>query len=73
MASSPSFSETLKQDSGAMLLYVPTYLVCSWIEPVTTTKRVIFAILLLIGVQLSDVSTKTMEGGRELEFIIDWP
>lgn len=55
------------------LSFKPWYLMSTWTEPGTTTKRITVAIVLPSGVGKGDFSVRATEDGKWVELTVVWP
>ncbi len=65
-----NFNSSLSVAEG---MFVPIYLIGSWEEPATKTKRITVVIDLSSGVNSSDFTIRLLEGGTILELTVTWP
>lgn len=58
---------------GDHLSFKPLHLVSTWVEPLTTTKRLSLAIVLPSGIGPGQLSVRVAEGGQWVELTVAWP
>lgn len=60
-------------ESSCPQVFQPLHLTSCWMEPGSTTKCLTVAIMLPSGVGAGQFSLRVLEGGRQLEIIVNWP